>query len=323
MAQPAQLYKTSNMNGIKEDVDDAIYNLDPKDTPFLSTLPAGEKLTNRQFSWQEDSYGAANKDNARIEGDDFVGNARTPTFFLAQHVQTFTEDIVVSGLSNAVSKYGRGSESDYQDQKASVKLKKDIEAAFLSNNIAVAATGAVAHKQAGLELYATVNAQHGSGGSTAALTNGALPTVAPTDGTTPRALTETIWKNALRAGWQSGLKPMYSFQTLSQKAAIDGFVGAASKQVTTAPKEMLATPGVVAIYMWEEGPIAHINVYDDRLRSRTLFITDGKSLKRRTLRPISRKPMGSTGDNTKEMLLTDTCIQVTNRAGVLKIADLT
>jgi hypothetical protein len=322
MAQPVQLYKSSDLRGAKEDVDNAIYNLDPADTPFLSTLDAGEKLINRQFTWQEDSYGAANKDNARVEGDDFVGVARTPTFLLAQHVQTFTDDIVTSGIANAIAKFGRGSEESYQREKASAKIKKDIEAAFLSNNIAVAATGAVAHKCAGLELYATLNAQHGVGGSTAALTNGALPTVAPTDGAT-RALTETIWKNGLRAAWQTGLKPKFSFQTLTQKAAIDGFVGAAAKQVNVAPKEMLATPGVVAVYMWEEGPIAHINVYDDRLRSRTLFITDGKCLKRRTLRPMSTKGMGVTGDNEKDMLVTDTCIQLTNRAGVLKIADLT
>lgn len=321
MAQPTNLYKSSDLRGAKEDVDDKIYNLDPEETPFISSLPSGAALKNRDYTWQEDSYVAANKDNSMPEGDDFTAEVITPTFVLRQHVQTFRGDVTTSGIANHIAKYGRGSEQDYQMEKKAIEIRTHVEAAALSVNPAVAASGSTAHKMAGLELYATSSAQHGAGGSTAALTSGNLPTVAPTDGTL-RALTQAIFTAGLRAGWENGLRPKTCFLTMSQKAVVDGFAGIATKQINVDTAKMVVTPGVVNIYDWETGPIAFVPVLADRMRSRTLFVTDGKSIKRRTMRPISRKKIAATGDSEKEMFVTDTSIQVTNRVGVLKIADL-
>ncbi|MGL4575864.1 MAG: SU10 major capsid protein, partial [Burkholderiaceae bacterium] len=148
MAQPTNTVSTYNIRGIAEDVDNKIYILDQTETPFLSSLEA-DKITQRSPQWQEDTYRAANKDNALIEGDDFTGGARTPTNVLTNVMQTFSEQIVTSRIANKTRKYGRDSQQGYEMKKAMIALKKDAEAAFLSNNIAAVGTNATASKMAG------------------------------------------------------------------------------------------------------------------------------------------------------------------------------
>lgn len=320
MASPTNTYTTYSLRGAAEDVDSKIYNLDPEETPFASTL-AGEKVTARIHQWQEDSFATANKDNAMVEGDDFSGQAQAPTLMLQNSVQTFRKDVVTSGLANAIKKYGRQSEQDYLLEKATVEIRKDIEAAFLSNNVAVAGNGTTASKLAGLELFANVNVSHGSGGSTAAIPNATLPTVAPTDGTT-RALTEPIFTSVLRSMWENGGKPKVCYLSMNQKNVVNGFAGIADRRVDVKPRGMASVIGVVDIYVWETGPVAFVPVQADRIRSRTLFVTDGESVKRGYIRPVSKKQMGATGDNSKTMLVTDVTLKVTNRKGVAKVADL-
>lgn len=320
MAAPTNTYTTYSLRGAAEDVDNKIYNLDPEETPFASSL-ANEKVDARIHQWQEDSFAAANKDNAMVEGDDFSGQAAAPTVMLQNSVQTFRKDVVTSGLANAIKKYGRQSEQEYQLEKTTVEIRKDIEAAFLSNNPAVAGNNSTASKLAGLELFANVNVSHGSGGSTAAISNATLPTTAPTDGTT-RALTEPIFTASMRTMWENGGKPKVCYLSMTQKNAVNAFTGIADRRVDVKPKGMASVIGVVDIYVWETGPVAFVPVYSDRIRSRTLFITDGESVKRGFIRPVSKKEMGPTGDNKKTMLVTDVTLKVTNRKGVAKIADL-
>jgi hypothetical protein len=322
MPAPTNLYASYNLRGAKEGVDDKIYNLSPDKTPFLSSLQS-EKTEVRQPEWQEDSYAAPNKDNALIEGDEFAGEARTPTFMMRNHVQTFSKQIVTSGVANAIAKYGRGSEQDLQTEKAAIELRMDIEAAMLSNNIAVAVGAGTAGKMAGLETIANVNAQHGASGSTPAPTSGTLPAVAPTDGT-QRALTQAIFKSGLQAMWNSGADPKVCYLTVGQKETINGFAASALAQnrVDIAKEGKASVIGAVDIYVWETSAISFVPIYNNRLRTRTLFVSDGESAKRVYLRPVSKMQMGKTGDNSKTMLVTDVTLKVTNRIGFLKFADL-
>ncbi|MGL4574041.1 MAG: SU10 major capsid protein, partial [Burkholderiaceae bacterium] len=81
--------------------------------------------------------------------------------------------------------------------------------------------------------------------------------------------------------------------------------------------------GAVDIYSWETGPIAFVPIYNTQIRARTMFLSDGESAKRMFIRPIKKERMGKTGDSSKDMLVTDVTLKVTNRRGMLKIADLT
>lgn len=321
MAAPTNTYTSYSLRGAAEDVDNKIYNLDPEETPFVSQL-SSFKVDARIHQWQEDTFAAANKDNARVEGDDFSGQAQSPTLMLQNSIQTFTKDIVTSGIADAIKKYGRSDEHAYNLGKAAVEIRKDIEAAMLSANPGVAGNNATASKMAGMELYSNINVSHGATGSTAAITNATLPVTAPTDGT-QRALTEAIFTSIMRTMWENGGKPKVSYLAMTQKNVVNSFPGIAALRTDVKPRGMASVIGVVDIYVWETGPVAFVPVYTDRIRARTLFITDGESVERGYLRPIKRELMGKTGDNKKTMLVTDVTLKVTNRRGIAKVADLT
>ena len=320
MAIPTNTYQTYQLRGNAEDVDNKIYNLDPEETPFVSQLDSF-KVDARTHQWQEDTYAAANKDNARIEGDDFSGNAQSPTLLLQNTIQTFTKDIVTSGVADAIRKYGRSDEHNYLLGKAAVELRKDIEAAMLSANVGNAGAAGTASKLAGLELYSNINVSHGVGGSTAAITNATLPTVAPTDGT-QRALTEAIFTSVMRTMWENGGKPKVAYLAMTQKNVVNSFPGITTRMTNLDKRTMASVVGVVDVYVWETGPVAFVPVYSDRIRARTLFLTDGESVMRGYLRPVQRLRMGQTGDNKKTMLVTDVTMKVSNRRGIAKVADL-
>jgi hypothetical protein len=320
MPSPANTSTTYGLRGIKEDVDGKIYTLDAEDTPFASSL-AAEKQTQRVHQWQENVFTAPNKDNALIEGDDHSGAARPQTFILANTFQTLSKQFVVSNLANAVDKYGRENESSFQKMNAMMEIKRDCEAALLSNNVSVTGSSVLASKTAGIELFATQNALHGAGGSTAALTNATAPTTAPTDGTT-RAFTAALFGQALSAMWEVGAKPKVAFMTMGQKNVFNAFPSIAQNRVDVAPKGLASIIGSVDIYSWDTGPIAIVPVYGTRLRSRTVIISDGESCKRTYLRPIQSIEVAPTGDSKKTMIVTDIGLKVTNRNGICKIADL-
>jgi hypothetical protein len=322
MAAPTNTYTTFSLRGNAEDVDNKIYNLDPEETPFVSGLGKAEKVEARNHEWQEDTYAAANKDNALVEGDDFAGVAQTPTLMLRNSIQTFSKQIVTSGIADEIKKYGRSDEHAYLLGKAAVEVRKDMEAAFLSANPAVAGNTTTASKLAGLELWSNVNVSHGATGSTPASVNATLLTVAPTDGT-QRALTEVLFTALMRTMWENGGKPKVTYLAMTQKNVVNTFAGIADRRVDVQPRGFASVIGVVDIYVWETGPVAFVPVYADRIRARTLFITDGESVKRGVLRTMRRMQMGKTGDNKKTMMVTDVTLKVTNRRGIAKLADLT
>lgn len=325
MAAPTNTYTTYTARGQAEDVDNKIYNLDPEETPFASAAES-EQVHAKAPQWQEDTFFTPNKDNAAVEGDDFSGRSLSPTFVLTNVMQTIREDIVTSGLNNAIKTYGRGqgadSEQDYQNRKAMIACKRHVEAAMLSNNIGVVGNTTTAAKMAGLELYCDQAPSHGAGGSTTALTNATLPTAAPTDGT-QRALTSAIFTTGLQSLWQTGAKPKVAYLSMGQKAVVNTFASIASQRNDTPPSNMAKIIGAVDVYVWETGPIAFVPIFNTQIRARTLFITDGESVRRAFVRPIRKVRMGQTGDSTKDMLVTDVTLKVTNRRGVYKIADLT
>jgi Family of unknown function (DUF5309) len=323
MAALTNTATTYGLRGQKESYDKKIYNKSPEETLFASSLTS-EEVDAREHNWQEDSYANANKDNARVEGDEFAGNAIVPTFILRNVHQTFTKDIITSGLANRIAKYGRGDEQPYQVDKATTELLKDVEAGLLSNNIGVVGSNPTASKVAGLELYSDLNVSSGVGGSTTALVNATLPVVAPVDGT-QRALTEAIFTATLRGMWENGGTPRSVYSAMSQKAVMNAFPGIANRQINLSanPNQKVPVFGVVVLYDWETGPIALKPLYADRIRARTLFVTDDESVKRTFIRPLSKKVIAPSGDAMKTMLLTDVSLKVTNRRGIAKIADLT
>ena len=112
MATPSNIYQTYNQIGIREDLEDIIYDISPMDTYCFNHI---SRMTakNTRHDWQTDTLDAPG-DNAYMEGDDFSARALTPTTKLSNYTQISRKDIVVSRTANKVNTAGRKEELAYQ-----------------------------------------------------------------------------------------------------------------------------------------------------------------------------------------------------------------
>ena len=150
MAQPAETFDSYDAVGIREDLQDKIYMVSPEATPVLSAIRRF-KTTQKLHEWQRDTLATPNKDNAVIEGDDRAGTALTATSRVANTTQLMDKVAVVSSTNEKSKSAGRSSEMKYQIAKAFKELKRDVEAAIVSNNPAVAGNSTTARTQAAMQ----------------------------------------------------------------------------------------------------------------------------------------------------------------------------
>ena len=248
MAQPANLFDRLDVNtSVREDLIEKIYNVSPEEVPFTTAI-GKSTATNTFHEWQRDVLTAANKDNALIDGDDFSATALTGTDRVANHCQIFAKQPAVSRRSNLVKKAGMKTAMAYQKAKLMKEIKRDIEAAGLSNNPAVAATASVAGKLAGLGTMIYTNVSHGATGSTTAHTSGAA-TVAPAAGTL-RAFTEALFKTPIQLAYtNSGSVPKMVFMSPSHKTTFSTFAGIAVNRYQVGKAEQGRIIAGADIYM--------------------------------------------------------------------------
>lgn len=124
-------YCSYNMRGKKEVFADWISNISPAVTPFTSMCKK-TKTQNVFYEWQTDSLSVPDLDNSHVEGSLAEGSELAPTELVYNWTQLFRKVVVVSDTAGAVDSYGRNSEVEYQIQKASKELKRDVETTFLA-----------------------------------------------------------------------------------------------------------------------------------------------------------------------------------------------
>lgn len=201
MAQETGTFATNDMVGIREDLTDAIYNISPVETPFLSSV-AHTTASNVLHEWQTDALSAA-ADNKAIEGAAAPNTAGTATTRLTNRTQIATLDARVSGTARSVTTAGRSDELDYQLLKRGKELKNGMEKTLLSNKPKVTGDDTTAAELAGIGAWITTNDDFASdGGSPTAATG----VDARTDGT-QRAFTEDQLKTVCGDIYTAGGNP--------------------------------------------------------------------------------------------------------------------
>ena len=128
MAVPSNTIQTDTMIGLREDLADVIYNIDPSDTPLLSSV-AHTKASGVFHEWQTDSLAAATNTPA-IEGDDASADAFTASTRVGNYCQITRRIVQVSGTADVVDKAGRSSELSYQLVKNGKEMKRNMETAL-------------------------------------------------------------------------------------------------------------------------------------------------------------------------------------------------
>lgn len=314
MAQPADMFDAFDMVGIKEDLQNIIYDISPTDTPVLS-MAKRMKAKQVYHEWQTDSLAAASATNHVIEGDDATTDAQTATTRVGTRMNISDKVILVSGTSRAVESAGRGDELDYLVAKAGKELKRDMESLICSNNASVTGNNSTARETGGFESWITSNESRGATGSDGGFSSG--NTVAATDGT-QRAYTETLLKEVIREAWESGGEPNKLILGSFNKQAMSAFTGNATRQVDAKGEKLYAS---VDIYKSDFGTI---NVIPSRFsRSRSGLLIDPEYIGVAYLRPFQTNKLAKTGDSDRMQLLAEYGLVVKNQAAHGVIADLT
>lgn len=301
---------TTNVSHVREDLSNLINMISPEETPFVSSI-GKTKATAVKHEWLQDELAPADKNNAIAEGADATDSPLSGPVRISNVTQIFQKDIRVSGTLNAVNTAGGKEELARQIAKKGKELKRDQEAAFVSNNASVA-TGA--RKLGGAEAFISTNAQHGSGGSSTGFSGGVVN--APTAGTA-RALTETMFVNALQSIWTAGGDPNTVIAPGVLKTKISTFTGGGQKQ-QIADKRIVTQ--AVATYVSDFG---QVTILPHRFMSTTTVIAYDPALwNQAVLRGIEKKELGKTGDSERFMLVTEVTLECLNEKGNAKIADL-
>lgn len=322
MAQVSGTVDTLDIEGIKEDIEDMIWDISPTETPFL-TMAARKSVSNTYHQWQTDSLAAAAA-NRQIEGDDASYTTATPTTMLANYCQISRKTLVVSRTADKVRKYGRAKETARLITKYGKELKRDMEFALIQNQASSVGGSATARSSAGLESMIAGNRIVASGnttGTTPGFSGGNW--TAPTDGTATVTLTEALLYSALEAAWIDGGDPSVIMVNSSQKKQFAPFGGAskfAGTYVPNAGKAQSMVVGGVDLYISDFGE--HKIKLNRFMRTRTLFALDPEYVSVGILDGIQVEPLAKTGDAEKFMLVGEYCLIVGNPDAHAKIQDL-
>lgn len=315
MAQPTNTFDSYDSVGIREDLEDVIYDVSPEETPFYSKC-AKVKATQSLHEWQTDAL-RASASNAHIEGDDTTAEARTATTRLGNYTQIFKNAVVIPDSDDTTDKAGRGKEMAYQIMKVAKEQKLDIEKALFDNNARVAGNSTTARELAGVPAWMITNVDFQSGNSGANPTGDG--TDARTDDGTPTAFSQTKFDSVMQTAYTNGGRKIDTcYLSPFQMNVALGFTGNNNQRATIVADSNKVINNV-AVYMTPWGEVMFQPSLENR--SRDVFLMDSAHWKVAVKRPTKNVELAKTGDNTKRQVVTELTLVCANEKASAAIYD--
>lgn len=306
MAAPVNTIQTTSLVGIREDLADTIYNVDPDEVPLFSAL-SKTKIKSTFHEWQTDAL-RASTDNAHIEGDDTVAEARTATSRVGNYAQIFKNSVQTSGTEEAVDKAGRAKEMAYQLVKVGKEQKLDIERALFLNRARSAGSSIAPRYLAGLGAWIATNDTQVGGGSPASPAGNGTDT--RTDGT-QTAFNQTRFDATMQAVWENGGKASSVYLSAFQMNVALGFTGNNNQRAQIDATKAQVVKDVV-LYRTPWGTVDF--TISRECRTRDVWILDHDMLAIGQLRPMKTEELAKTGDNEKRQIVTELTLICKNEA---------
>lgn len=319
MTAPTGTYQRFTAIGLREDLEDVIYDISPVDTPFMSNVQR-KKITSTFHEWQTDVLDSASPTNAQIEGNDNDTNTATPTVRLGNYTQISVKVPRVSGTLRASDAAGRRDEFSYQIAKRGRELKRDIEAALTGTQAASAGGSATARALAGIASWLwDNNVENGASATTPTVTSGA-PTTAPTSGTA-LTFTETMLKSAIKQCWDDGGNPNVVMVGSFNKQLASAFAGIATQYRDNQQTGPATIIGSADIYVSDFGQ--HQIVANRFMPSNQVYVLDLEYWSVGYLRPINSTPLAKTGDSDRMQMLAEYTLIAENPSSSAKVYAVT
>ena len=316
MAQPTNIYTTYSSRGLREDLENVIYDITPTDTPFMNMGNRTDAIA-VNHEWQTDALASASTTNYHQEGETLSAGAATATTRLGNICQISLNTKMVTGTLDAVSKAGRREELAYQMTKAAKELKRDMETTLVGTNQSKTAMSAdsTTRKLGSLPAWVATNISEGASASTPGAGT------ARTDGTS-RTFTETLLKAAILTAYNSGADIKYLMMAPSQKQTFSSFVGVGGASGVSNFNQVADQRiiGGMDVYVSDFGEMA---VVPNRFqRSRDVWLLDPEYYGLAFLRPFFQKEVASTADGEQRAIITEYTLVVKNEKALGAVYDL-
>ncbi len=320
MTVPANTFQVYTQANIREDLINAIYNVDPFKTPFFNMCKKTE-AQQTYHEWNTDALDAQDLNNAAVEGDNPTNKVITPTVRLGNYTQISTKTITISGTSQAVVAAGGSNKMGYQLLKKSKELKRDMEGILTQNLAKVAGSSSTARKLAGIPSWLGTNTVFNAAGSPA----GANPSVL--NGTATRtyssaqlAITEAMEKSMLQLVYKnSGESPEYQLVSPANKQNISAFSGPGTRFIQVEDKTLMTA---VDIYQSDFGDVKMVpDIF--LANSHDTFAVNPNYVRVAYLRPFQTLPLAKTGDSDQKELLVEYTLETGNEKAQGAIFDTT
>lgn len=312
MAKIAQAFTTYNAQANREDLSNAIYNIDPFDTPIMSAARRRNAKA-RTFDWQTENLPTVDTDNAQLEGFELTRTASQPTVRLTNVTQISKRDATVSGSQEASDPAGKSSEMGHQMALKSKVLKSDIESILSGrqarndgDDATARRTEAVAHWIArgrdrnGVQGTAVI-------GVTAGLPLAATDAFAAVAGGSQVAFTEKMVGDAMQTAYNNGANPNLLVVPPAIKRTVSTFKGRDTTQVLVGKTEVVATVDVIAT------DFGRIKVIPSRwIPTDTSLLLDPQYLAVAFFRNFRQVPLAKIGDAETRMILAEWGVEMRN-----------
>ena len=303
MAQPDNTFDSYDAVGIREDLENVIYDVSPEETPFYTTCKK-VSATNTYHEWQTDALRSSGA-NAHIEGDATTAEARTATTRLGNYCQIFKNAVVVPDTDKGLTKAGRASEMAYHVLKIAKEQKLDIEKALFDNNAQVAGNATTAREMAGTETWFTSTIQNkGTDGAHAAGTGAD----ARTDGT-QTVFNQTKFDAIMQNCWDKGGKPDSVYLSAYLMNLALAFTGNNNQRSTVQAGDAKVIKSL-DVYVTPWGTIEFIPSRENR--GRTVHVMQDDMWAVAVLRGTKNVELAKTGDNTTRQVVTELTLVAKN-----------
>lgn len=312
MAQPTNTHSTYDTVGIREDLENVIYRIDPTECPFQMKAAKG-KATSTLHEWQTQALAAASTSNAVIEGDEATVDAATATVRLNNRLQISDKVATVSGTNRAVNSAGRGDELAYQMVLKGLELRRDMEAILTANQAKATGSDSVARTLASVESWIKDNVSKASDGTN--------PTGDGTDARvdgTARAFTEAQFKSVLLSCWTNGGEPGVCMLGGFNKQVASGFTGYSTRFDKSEEKTLTAA---IDVYKSDFGDVQFVP--NRFMRTKTALLLDMDYWSVAFLRKFTSHELAKTGDTDKRQIVSEYTLVAKQPKASGIVADLT
>jgi|SRR5579864_6853 len=252
MPKVVNAFSTYQAVGNREDLSNAIYNIDPFDTPVMSALRR-RNVKNRLFDWQTEFLPNVNPNNAQVEGFALANGPSQPTIRQQNTTQISERDATVSGSQEESDAAGKGSEMAHQMAMSAKVLKSDLEVILCGRqprNDGNDTTPTARTTEAFSHWLARARDKTGAvAGAIAPGTSVAALPVLPTDPfAVPTAvqLTEEMLGDAMQKAYTNGASPTLWVVPPGPKRTVSTFTGRSTTQVLVGKTEVVSTVDVIA-----------------------------------------------------------------------------